>query len=155
MKIIPTIILGFVCVTATVRAVPPGPPTRADLAKHSDLIAIVTVTNVTEHISPKDAWERGTRQSAVAVVDRIIKGTATRTLHLDYNGPPMSLLCRPPGLSTGQFLVFLRRQGDGFVRTDDWYSQATIATNHVKFQMEQVVDLKNAVAELERIVQKR
>jgi hypothetical protein len=51
--------------------------------------------------------------------------------------------------------MFLRRQGDGFVRTDDWYSQATIATNHVTFPMERAVDLKIAVREIERIVQSR
>jgi hypothetical protein len=150
-----TIILGLVCAAALVRAVPPPAPARIELAKRSELIAIVTVTNVTDRFTTDVAWKRGQRQSAVATVNRIIKGTAPRTLRLTYAGPPLSLSCRPPNLSTGQFLMFLCRQGDGFVRTDNWYSQATITTNHVIFPMERAVDLKIAVDEIERIVQSR
>lgn len=152
MKIIVTTILTAVCAAALVQAVPPSSPSRADLTKRSDLVAIVTITNVIDHVSTEVAWKQGLRQSAIAVVDRTLKGTVPPTVRLTFEGEPLKISCRPPSLSTGQFLVFLRRQGDSYVRADTWYGQATIATNHVSFPLEHPVPLATVVREIEKTV---
>src|SRR5262245_25182093 len=128
MKKIITIILGVLLTVSAVHAVPPSPPTLDDLTKRSDVIAIVSVTIVTDHVSTKVAWKKGKRQSAVATVKHIIKGTAPATVGLTYQGPPLQISCHPPSLATGEFMVFLRRDGKEFVRTDLWYSQVTVTT---------------------------
>lgn len=148
MKVIITI--AFVSVVAFVHAAPPPPPSRADLTDRSDIVAIVTVTNVTDHVSTEATWKLGRRQSAIAVVDRILKGTAPRTVRLTFEGPPMRISCQPPSLSTGQFLVFLRREGVNHVRADTWYGQATINTNHVNFRPGHPIPLETVVREIER-----
>ena len=131
---------------------PPSPPSRADLTKRSDVVALVTVTNVTDHVSTKVAWEKGCRQSAIAVVNRTLKGAVPRVMHLTFEGDPLKMSCRAPNLSTGQFLVFLRRQGDSYARTDAWYGQAKIVTNHVSFPLEYPIPLETAVREIEGTV---
>jgi hypothetical protein len=155
VKVLATITTGLLCGMVLVLAVPPMPTSRADLIKRSDLIAIVTLTNVTDAVSVEIASTSGQRQSATALVDRTIKGTAPQMLHLTLEGPPLSLSCRPPSLSTGRFLVFLRREGDGYVRTDTWYSQLPIITNHVSFSFGRPVRLETAIREIERTTKRR
>jgi hypothetical protein len=152
LKAIVSITLATVCAVALVRAVPPAPPSIADLTKRSDVVAIVTITNVTDHVSTKVAWEKGSRQSAIAVVGRTLKGTVPRVMQLTFEGDPLKISCRAPNLSTGQFLVFLRRQGDSYTRTDAWYGQANIVTNHVSLPLEHPIPLETAVREIERTV---
>src|SRR5690242_5012031 len=153
MKVAVTI--GFICVAACVHAVPPPPPSRVNLARGSDFIAIVTVTNVTDHVSADVAWNQGTRQSAIAVVNRTLKGSAPRTIRLTFEGPPLRGSCHPANLSAGQFFVFLRRSGDGYVRTDAWYGQGAVVTNHVLFPQEYPIPLDTLVRQMDKTAGRR
>lgn len=129
-------------------AVPPVAPTVGDLARRSDVIAVVTITNVMERAHPGGAWNCGTHQSAVATVETVLKGRSPETLHLSHEAGPMSLSCRPPGLEVGRFLVFLHWENQILVRTDVWYSQAQLATNHVMFPMKSPMPWETVLAEI-------
>lgn len=123
-----------------------------DLTKHSDLIAIVTIGRVKNLVRSDVALKKGQRQSAVAIADRVIKGKAGHKLHLTYEGPPLRVLCQPPSLAKGQFLVFLHQEGRDYVRTDNWYSQGAIVTNYVNLFMDHPVALESVIGEIESIV---
>ena len=119
------------------------------------LLALVqedgSVTNLTEHFVGKRKHQTR-KQEADATIERVLKGTAPQRLHLTFEEHSY-ISCRPTSLSEGRFLLFLRREGPAYVRTDRWYSQATIATNQVHLLLNPPVDLKTAVNQIEKIVQ--
>ena len=152
MKRIFTIVSGLLITVASVRALPPPSPKLEDLVAHSDFIAIVAVTNVRDHVSARVAWKTGPRQSAIAIVKRTLKGPSVATVRLTHHGSPLQITCRAPNLASGEFLVFLKRDGTNFVRTDRWYSQALITTNYVRLGLEQPVALESAITSIEKIL---
>jgi hypothetical protein len=146
-----TLIVLLLCLAAIVSAVPPIGPSRADITKRSELVAIVTVSNVTSQVvgKPKNQVRQ---ERASASVERVLKGTAPQRLVLAYDEPVTDILCTAPRLSSGRFLVFLRRDGDVFVRTDTWYSQHSIETNHVHWFLERTEPFDAAISQVERII---
>ena len=131
-------------------AVPPPPPTRGDLVNRSDVIAIVTVTKVSGR-KVRNGKSEVEQLSALANVERVFKGVANDKVVLTYDEWDMSLGCRPPSLYEGKFLVFLKKQGTFFTRTDAWYGQHSITTNHVQWQMQRPQELSAAIREIEEI----
>src|SRR5688572_5093060 len=109
----------LLCFPAFLHALPPVPPDRAELIRHSDVVAIVTVTNVTERVVGKRK-SRTQQQRADAKLERLVKGTAPQTLRITYDSPVSDVICRPDSLRSGRFLLFLRRDGETYVRTDAW-----------------------------------
>ena len=134
-------------------AVPPPPPTRADLVNRSDLIAIVTVTKVSGRKVRKGKSEFQ-ELNARANVERVLKGAADKQVVLAYDEWVGSVVCRPPSLYEGKFLIFLKRQGTFFTRTDDWHGQHSITTNHVRWEIQHPQELSAAIREIEEIVKK-
>jgi hypothetical protein len=143
-------ILSLWILTPFADAVPPPAPTRAELVNHSDVIAIVTVTNVTG----RTYRDNGEQLRGFAHVERVLKGAASGRVVLAYNEPSISISCRPPSLFEGRFLVFLKKRGDVFWRTDDWYGQHRIATNHVRWELQHPQELSAAIREIERIAKR-
>jgi len=146
-----TIIATLVVATALVRGLPPVQTPKDSLVGHSEVVAIVTVANVTEQVVGKRK-RQVRKQRADATVERILKGTAPQKFVLAYDEPVSNVSCRPPSLCTGRLLVFLRRDGDVFVRTHAWYSQHRIETNHVNWFLQRPEPFDEAVKEVERIV---
>ncbi len=152
------IIFGALLAADMAWALPPPPPALGDLAKRSDLIAVVSVTNMVQRIDTRVSWrkwlprrEKWLRQSAVATVARSIKGKCPPSLLLAHE-EAQGLSCSPPHLGTGEYLVFLRWDGTSAIRTDRWYSQAVIVSNKVSVCFAQAVPLESVVADIERVV---
>jgi hypothetical protein len=155
------IILGALLAADMAWAKPPLPPALDDLAKRSDLIAVVRVTNVVQQIGTRVSWrewlprrEKWLYQSAVATVASSIKGKCPPSLLLTHE-EAQGLSCSQPHLGTGEYLVFLRWDGAKAVRTDLWYSQAVIVSNKVSVCFAQAVPLESVVADIERVVGER
>lgn len=134
-------------------AVPPPPPTRADLVKSSDVIAIVNVTKVDGRKIRKgksEFWEL----CATANVERVLKGSPDDRIVVAYDEWIGRSVCRAPSLSEGRFLIFLQNHGAFFRRTDDWYGQHRIVGNQVRWELNHPQELKAAIREIEQIAEK-
>jgi len=91
---------------------------------------------------------------ALANVERVLKSTASKQVVLAYDDWVTNISCRPPSLYEGKFLVLLKRQGTFFTRTDEWYGQHTILTNHVHWLLQGPQELSAAISEIEQIARK-
>jgi hypothetical protein len=147
-----TILLVF-CIVTVVQAVPPAPPELATLVNQSDLVVIVNVAEPMEKLVGKRK-NQILRQRAEAIVERTLKGTAPERIVLTFE-EPVHITCRPPGLVRGGFLLFLKKNGDGYVRANHWYSQAPITNNQVLWLLDASSDLGAAVAEIQNVAQRQ
>ena len=150
------VLIGMISVwvlAPSVNAVPPYPaPPKAELVKRSDLIAIVSVTKVTGRKVPRGKLIFD-ELCAVANVECVLKGTADDTIVLAYDDPVRRSVCGPPSLGEGRFLVFLKKHGTFFWRTDAWYGQHCIATTHVQWQLQHRQELNAAIKEIRYLAQ--
>ena len=151
-KIAFAMLVALTAFTFIVLAIPPVNPTLASLTQRSDLILIATITNVTERYSAKIAWERGQIEEADATVNQPLKGTAPQVIHLKLTTYPTKIVCRPPSLDTGQFILFLRLEGTNYNRTHEWYSQFKIETNQISLPQLGARSLDEAIREINSLV---
>jgi len=146
------VLLTFFAATF-VQALPPAPPKLATLTSKSDLIAIVHVAEPVQ----KPFGKRSNRvllQRADATVERVLKGAPAEKVVLTFEDN-LGFLCRPSRLYKGRFLLFLKKDGDAYVRSDNWYSQAEITNKEVRWLLGAPSDVSTVIAEIQRIVEKK
>jgi len=119
----------LICLISTTFAVPPAPPKKENWVKQADFIAVVRVTDIVEEVVRSKPYDILT-QTTYPEVERVLKGTAPKKLRLEHRETLDLIVCRPPKLSRGRFLVFLRRQGDVYA-ANDWYWGVTIEGDQV------------------------
>lgn len=81
----------------------------------------------------------------------LVKGTASQEFEIVFNAASKTITCRPPDLSRGTFLMFLKKEGDAYALSSPWYSRASVEKDAVLWLIDAPTDLPTLIAEIRRI----
>ena len=145
------LIAVFLGMTSKSVAVPPYPPTKAQLVSGAPIVAIVTITNlITENFSIRT--NQIMQQKADLIVEEVLKGSLTEPARLRYYIlKNQQIGCNPPRLFEGRCIVFLASDGEFYARSNDWHSLILIRNDQVEW-FTQPESLSASIINLKKLI---